>query len=260
MAEVRYELCLSPEVRTEAEVLSCFAQTVASGLPIDGGFASLTHTINVTDDLENTAMHIDLLYGREFGRRRYSARWWTGLRYFAYEGNLLAGAWLGASPPGEGFTDGTNLRLLNFAQETTGFGPTGIMEADFNFLDKHLQFFVSGQAAFMLLDLEADSGTFFTVVSDPISAVVFPAEGNLNQSRTKSAWQTAAEGGVRYHLKNGLHFELAYNITGYLDVVINPPLIQIPQSLIEAAQGTSAVFNTQDLVSDGWRAGIGFQF
>ena len=259
LAEVRYAACPMIQVRTEAEVLSCFAQTLL--LPLDDPQGpTLSHVLDVTDDLQNTAIHIDLLYGREFGRRRYSAHWWAGMRYFAYEGNLLAGAWLGVTPPGGGFTDGTNLRLLNFAQDTTGFGPTGIMEADFNFFDKRVQFFVSGQVAFLVLDLEADSGTFFTVVADGVPPVNAPAEGNLTQSRTKSAWQTAAEGGVRYHLKNGLHFEMAYNITGYLDVVINPPLIQIPQSLIEAAQGTSAVFNTQDLVSDGWRVGIGFQF
>jgi hypothetical protein len=68
------------------------------------------------------------------------------------------------------------------------------------------------------------------------------------------------EFGVRYKLTNGVTFEAAYNISGFLDVVLAPPQIQIPTSPIEAPQGTSAIYNTQDIVTDGATFGVSFQF
>ena len=65
---------------------------------------------------------------------------------------------------------------------------------------------------------------------------------------------------VRWRLRSGVSFELAYNITGYLDVILLPTRIRIAATEPEAQQGTSAVYNTQDLVFDGWRGGASFQF
>ena len=222
--------------------------------------ADISHGIAITDDLQNQARHVDLLYGREFGGRVFNGRWWGGLRHFAYEGNVLATAWLNLAQPGEGFTDGTTLRVLNFPQKSEGFGPTGVLEARFNFLDDHVALFLQGQVAFLTMSLETDTGQFFTLVEDTLNNVITPAAAQLATSRDKSTWQTAAEAGFRIKLTNGLEFEFAYSQGGYLDVVLNPPAIQIPLNPQEAAQGTSAIYSTQDLIIKGWRGGLSFQF
>jgi len=222
--------------------------------------ADLRLSKDVTDDLQNRIQFVDLLFGRTFGGRTFNARWWGGMRYFTYEGNIPAAAWLGGGEPGAGFTDGFLVRLLQLSQETTGFGPTGILEADFKILDERLVFYLQGQIAFMMLNLEMDSGPFLTYVTDTTNLVTVPVDGYLRETRNKSTWQDAAEIGVRVHLKNGLQLEVAYNITGLLDVVLLPTDIQIPSNLLEASQGSFALYNTQDYVLDGWRAGFAFQF
>ncbi len=226
------------------------------------GMPSFTLTQPVTDDLQNRQQHVDLVYGREFGGRRYSGRWWSGMRYFTYEGNQLATAYVSIGPADVGFTDGFNNPLLLFRQETSGVGPTGSMEAHFNFFSKRLQFYLKGEAAFMLLDLETDTGPFVTIVQSEIQpTVLIPVPARFNESREKSSWQTGAEVGMRIMLNSGLHFEAGYNVTGYLDSVLMPPKIQVPENLQEAnVQPPSAVYVTQDIVHDGWRAGIAFQF
>jgi hypothetical protein len=215
---------------------------------------------DVVDDLQNRTQFVDLLYGRTFGTRTWGARWWGGLRYFVYEGNIPVAAWLALSEPGAGFTDGSLIRLLQFSQKTSGWGPTGIMEADFKLFEERLVLYAQGQIAFMLLDLEMDSGPFVTYVTDTTNLVTVPVEGYLREVRAKSTWQNSIELGVRVHLKNGLQLEAAYNVTGLLDTVLLPTDIQIPTNLLEAPQGTSALYNTQDYILDGWRAGIAFQF
>jgi hypothetical protein len=215
---------------------------------------------NVTNDLQNRITSWDALYGRTFGRRRYSARWWAGLRYFEYKGNIPAAAWLALGQPGEGFTDGYNLTLMNLSQKTTSFGPTASLEADFNFFDEKLVLYLRGQAAFMMSSLEADSGAFITQVASTDGTVIFNAPANINSQVDKSTWQDAVEAGVRINLKMGLGITLAYQIQGYLDTVLLPSSIQIPENQQEVPQGTSALYNTQDLVLDGWYAGLSFQF
>ena len=212
--------------------------------------------------MQNRVYNVDLLYGREWGGRRFSGRWWAGLRSFEYEGNLIAGAWLNTSQPGLGFTDGTTLRLLSFRNTASGWGPTGIMEADFNFFGRVLQLYIQGQAAFVLEEVTADSGPFFTFVTSLGSGGSFqqPLPAQLTVTRDKTVWQTSGEIGLRVNLKFGLTFDLAYNVTGYLDAIILPAEIQIPGSAGQFGQGTTAIWNTQDLVYEGWRAGVGFQF
>jgi hypothetical protein len=142
-------------------------------------------------------------------------------------------------------------------------GPTGILEADFNFFDQRLQLYLLGQVAFMMTSLSTDSGLFATLLSTSTSGagtVLVPVDGRLSESRDKSTWQNAAEVGARFKLKNGLQFELAYNATGLLDVILLPNQIQIPEKIVEAPQGSSGQYKSQDYVLDGWRFGVAFQF
>ncbi len=214
----------------------------------------------VTDDLQNHTQLIDLLYGRTFGTRRFGARWWSGLRYFAYKGNLPAGAWLGGTEGGEGYTDGSLIHLLNFAQDTTGLGATGILEADFKFWEERLVLYLQGQVAFMLLDLQMDTGPFWVLVAEQGSSTPIPTPSRLIETRNKTTWQNSAEAGIRFGLKNGLQFEAAYNRIGLLDILLVPTDLQIPSNPQTAWQGTAALYNTKDQVLDSWRLGIAFQF
>ncbi len=214
----------------------------------------------ISDNLENRAQHWDFLYGKSWGPRRFRGRWWAGVRYFEYEGNVFATAWLTTTKAGGyGFTDGSLFHVLNFSQSTTGGGPTGSMEAQFKFFRERLSLYAMGQAAFVVLSLKTETGPFVTTVEDEAgSDLVVP--GQLSESISKSTWQTGFETGVRYRFDNGLELELAYNITGYLDAVIMPTSIRIPGTFSEARFGTSAIYRTQDYVLDGWRAGMSFQF
>ncbi len=54
--------------------------------------------------------------------------------------------------------------------------------------------------------------------------------------------------------------EVAFFKTGYLDAILTPTELRIPQSAQELARGTSAIFATQDIVMDGFRGSVGFQF
>lgn len=208
-------------------------------------------TAAMPDSLQNRVNTYDLVYGREFGRRRYSSRWWGGLRYFNYDGQLYGGAWLNTSNAGVYYTDGSFLRLLTISQEASGAGPVGSWEVDFNFYDKGLQFFLRGEAAFTFNRLKMDSGPFFQIV-DPSGGITLA--DRLVKSLDKSSWQDRAEAGVRVYLKNGLEFEIAYSITGYLDVILMPDLLQ-PGVTNEEPQTA-----TQDIVFTSFHVGAGYQF
>jgi hypothetical protein len=113
----------------------------------------------------------------------------------------------------------------------------------------------------MVMNIDMDTGLFTTLVANtgPIGATI-PLAARLEEQQTKSTWQTGAEVGVRLRLKNGLKLEASYGIVGFLDAILLPTQIRIPDNQQEATQGTSAIFNTQDYVLQGWRAGIAFQF
>jgi hypothetical protein len=212
----------------------------------------------IADDLQNRAQTYDLLYGREFGSRRIGAQWWGGLRYFAYEGNLFSTAWLMSSSE-TGFTDNALLPLLAFSQETSGFGPTGIMEVNYKFFDERLRCYVRAQAAFLLADLKVDSGEFSTLVFSDAGPIV-PIRARLTETRNKSTWNTALELGARYQMRNGVSIEAAVTRVGFLDAILLPDRIQIPVAPQEGGQGTSALYSTQDYNFDGYRLGVSFQF
>ena len=113
----------------------------------------------------------------------------------------------------------------------------------------------------MIMNINMDTGLFTTLVetTGQVGAKV-PIPGHLEESQTKSTWQTGAELGMRLRLKNGLKLEASYGIVGFLDAIMLPTQLRIPDNQQEAAQGTSAIYNTQDYVLTGWRAGIAFQF
>jgi hypothetical protein len=214
------------------------------------------------DDLQNRLQTVDALYGREFGGRRISSRWWAGMRYFRYEGHALGTAWLDSedSNDGSGFTDGVLLQPLLFAQDASGIGPSVSWEADFNFFNKGLVLYLKGQSAFTFNQIESDSGQFFTITRNPASGLDISAPARLVESRDKSSWQNSAELGARIHLGNGLEFELAYRRSGFLDVVLFPAQLRIPANESQSLSGVSAVYNTQDFRIDGWHGTVGFQF
>ena len=216
------------------------------------------------DDLQNRINTYDFVYGREFGGRRFGSRWWGGLRYFEYEGQMIATAWLNtgqsvpggsSGAPGEHFTDGSFLPFLNITQTTTGFGPVGSWEADFNFYNRALPLYIRGEAAFTFNSMEMDSGTFFQVIDEGPSGL--PAqilEDRLVKKLDKSSWQDRAEIGARLYMKNGLQFEIAYSIAGFLDFVLLPDLLQVGVTN-EAPQTV-----THDFIFDTLHVGAGFQF
>ncbi len=216
-----------------------------------------------SDNLQNRAQHWDALYGNSWGPRTFRGRWWAGLRYFQYDGNVVGTGWLATNTPGYGFTDGSFLHVLNYNQKTTGGGATASLEVQFRFFRERLALFAMGQAAFVVLSLDIDTGPFFTIAQDDTGADI-PAAAQLTESVSKSTWQNTFEGGVRYRFNSreakGIELELVYNVTGYLDAVLLPTSLRIPTNSQEARFGTSAIFRTQDLVYDAWRAGISFQF
>jgi hypothetical protein len=223
--------------------------------------ADIVSSSTMAANLQNRAQTYDLVFGKVWGPRNFQGRWFAGLRYFDYDGNIPQGAWLYTPPVGEGWTEGSLLRLVNYNQDTTGLGPTGLMEARFNFFDQRLQFYINGQATFIVLKIEADSGLFATLVeSTGVNPVKIPTDARLHETDTKSTWQTGAEAGFRYRFRNGLKLEMSYGVVGLLDVIHLPTEIRVPENQQEAPQGTSAIYNTQDYVLQGWRAGIAFQF
>ncbi len=229
---------------------------------IQFGVADLEVALSVPDNLGNRLQTLDLLYERDFGGRRVNGRWRGGLRHFRYEGSLPAAAWVlvGGGAPGDGWTEGLLNPLVSLSQDTTGTGPTGSVEIRANFFRRRLTLFAQGNVAFLLSDLEVDSGVFTTFVRDFTNQVFFAAPARLNASETKSAWQVGAEFGAQVELVRGLVLEIAASRTGYQDSLIVPTTISIPSRLEQISQGTVAVYGTRDIIADAWRFGLGYQF
>ena len=217
-------------------------------------------------NLQNAVVTWDALYGRDFGGRRFSSRWWGGVRYFEYEGQVLQTSWLNSNPnatPGAYFTDQSFLRLLNIGQEASGWGPVGSWEMNFNFFDKGLAFYLLGEAAFTFNSIDMDSGTFFGIVEATDRTVLAPMR--LKENRDKSSWQTSGEIGVRVRMRKGFEFELAYQRRGFLDLVLLPSSITIPMitgqiSINDPEDSVSALYSTQDIEIDSVHGLVGFQF
>jgi len=219
---------------------------------------TFSNSLNIAADLENRVQIADIVFGREFGPRRFEGVWWGGLRYFAYEGTLLQGAWLHGSR--DQYTDGVLLPLIHATQKSSGYGPTGSLGFQVNFFEKRFQLFASGKFAFTMSNIETDTGTFFSLTNGFDNSTTFTAPARLQAERSRTSWHTHVEGGMRLTLKNGLGLEIAYYKGGFLDAVITPTEIRIPQSAGNIPNGTTGFFATQDLKFDGWRSSLSFQF
>jgi hypothetical protein len=221
-----------------------------------------TVTQSVPENLNNRLQTFDVLYGQEFGKRRVSSRWWAGFRYMKYTGQIMAPAWLMSETfeAGVGFSDGTFLKSLLLSQETEGFGPTGSWEIDANFFDHRLQIYGKAQVAFLLSTIEVNSGPFVTMTEETGGTSILLADANLSESREKSVWNTAFEVGLRYTFFRSLTVEVGYHRAGFLDAIILPSQIIVPEKEQTIPNGTSALYGTQDYRVEGWHAGLGFQF
>lgn len=223
--------------------------------------------VSIPDNLHNNLVTWDALYGREFGGRRFSSRWWGGLRVFNYEGQMLATAWLDpAAAPGAAFTDQAFLPLINLEQKTSGWGPTGAWEADFNFFDKGLAFYLRAETAFSFNTLEVDSHNLFTIIETSTDAAADTlAPIRIAEKRDKSSWQAGGELGVRVRLVRGFEFELGYGTRGFLDAALLPSTITIPKNPGQIFKNdpeatVSALYLSQDVKIHGWHTSVGFQF
>ncbi len=228
---------------------------------VGAGTADLTFSSATTDTLKNATQTWDLLYQREWGGRRFRGAWSAGVRAFLYEGTVPMAAWLGLEsiPPGGQFTDGTVIRLVPLAQESKGWGPTGSGEAQYNFARGRVVVYLQARAAFLLQDMEVDSGPFVTYARDPsLGTILAPAR--LTQSLDKSVWQLTGELGARIRVLPGTHLLVAYAYRSYMDAMLLPVEIQIPRTDAQADNGTIALFKSHDLKIASYHAGLSFQF
>jgi len=221
-----------------------------------------TLTTTVPKSLGNRIQTWDLYYRREFGGVKIRSRWTAGLRYLTFDGSIATPAWLTgpSSAAGFGYTDGSQLDLVMMKQSTTGWGPVGSGEVDFNFFRQRLTLYALVQVAFILETLETDSGTFTYLTKDPSRPIYFPGAGNIQDSASKSTWNTCFEAGLRVRLLEGFNMILDWNTTGYLDAMLVPTQLSVPDNASQIALGTSARFVSRDYVVSSINLGLSFQF
>jgi len=212
------------------------------------------------NNLQNKLQTYDTIYFREFGGRETRAAWTAGIRYYTYEGNVPAGAWLNADAAGVGYTDGGVLRLMTFNQEASGVGPTFSLELQQRFWRDRFQIYGNAHTAFVFADLTADSGAFYTLVRDTTSGLFVPVPASLSRSTSKTTWQPGIEIGFRFQAVEGLFFYASWNLNSYQDVLLTPTSIIIPEGSGQAAQGVDGVYSSQDLEYEGGVFGITYQF
>jgi len=226
-----------------------------------------TTTIDVSGtvpkDLGNRIETWDLAYRREFGGVRIHARWQAGLRYFNYDGAIVTPLWLtgAVGTPGFGYSDGVINNLMLLQQSTSGYGPMGSGEVQFNFFRQRLTLYGELKAAFLVQSLSTDSGAFTYIATDPVGdGLPFPGSGHIHRDVDKTAWNIGAEIGVRVRLLQGFNLILDWNRTGYLDTVLVPYSISIPANASEAPLGTTARFVSRDFDVSTINLGLSFQF
>jgi len=219
---------------------------------------------SIPDNAQNRLQTWDALYARGFGGRVWSGRWTAGLRHLVYQGNVPTTAWLSTAPtfPGDHFTDGASLPLLVFNQDTSGSGPTGSLAVEYHLFKGRLTLYGESRFAFLLQDLNCDSGDFYTLVRTTSGGldIVATSPARLQNSVTKSSWNFGGEVGARFRVADGFGVNLAFNRTAYQDTVLLPYSITIPANPAEIPQGTVGLYQTKDLQFDSVRLGLTFQF
>ena len=224
---------------------------------------SATISTAVPNGLGNKIQTWDLSYRREFGGVRIRSRWTAGIRYLTFEGSIATPAWVtgASSTSGFGYSDGSTLDLILMQQSTTGWGPVGSAEVDFNFFRQRLTLYAMVQAAFLVESLETSSGTFTYMSRDPAAVgTYFPGKGYIEESLSKSSWNTGFEAGLRVKLLEGFNMILDWNTTGYLDTMLLPTELAIPDNASQIRLGTTARFISRDYIVSSINLGLSFQF
>lgn len=227
------------------------------------GTPTNTLTAVVPKSIGNRIQTWDLYYRREFGGVRIRSRWTAGLRYLTFDGAIVTPAWVtsASSTNGFGYSDGSQLALILMQQSTTGWGPVGSGEIQFNFFRQRLTLYAMVQAAMLLESLETDSGTFEYLARDPAAVDRYlPAAGRINQSLSKTSWNTTFEAGLRVRLLEGFNMILDWNTTGYLDTMLLPSDLLLPDNAPQVPLGATARFVSRDYVVSSINLGLSFQF
>ena len=237
----------------------------------DDGFADSnefrypTTTVNLSDtvpaDLGTRLTTWDLLYRREFGGVKIRSAWTAGVRYLDLDGAVPTPSWLvgPTSGSGFGFSDGVLNKMILMQQSTSGWGPTGSGEIDFNFFRQRLTLYGLVRAAFLIQKLETDSGAFTYFA--PIGTGVFiPGSGRFQESVSKTGWNTTFEVGARVKLLEGFHLIVDWNTSGYLDTFLLPERLSIPANASQVSLGTVATYISRDFVVSTVNVGLSFQF
>ncbi len=220
-------------------------------------------TAAVPKSIGNRIQTWDLYYRREFGGVRIRSRWTAGLRYLTFDGAIVTPAWVtgASSTNGFGYSDGSQLEMIVMQQSTTGWGPVGSGEIQFNFFRQRLTLYAMVQAAMILESLETDSGTFEYLARDPAADDrYFPGAGRIQESLSKTSWNTTFEAGVRVRLLEGFNMILDWNTTGYLDTMLLPTDLLLPDNAAQVALGATARFVSRDYVVSSINLGLSFQF
>ena len=214
-------------------------------------------------ELDNKTATYDLLYSRDWGGRRIWGSWSAGLRHFEYSGNLATAAWLialGNAPSGIAFSDGLVNPLLIFSQKTSGTGPTGSGAINFGFWRRRLVLYAEARFAFLVQNLDTDSGDFVTYGYQNTTDSLVPIPAHLSYSTSKSAWHVQGELGARLRILTNTHLLLALRRTSYMDAVFVPVTLIVPDNPQQASQSATAQFNTRDFLTDSLTLGLSYQF
>ncbi|HEX6850784.1 MAG TPA: hypothetical protein VF139_05195 [Candidatus Polarisedimenticolaceae bacterium] len=225
--------------------------------------ADVTSASSGPSNLGNRLQTIDLIYGREWGGRRIWGNWSAGLRSFRYTGNIPTSAWLislGAqAPPGIGYTDGLVNPLVVWSQDTEGLGPTGSGGINFGFSRRRVVLYAEARFAFLVQDLKTDSGDFLTYAFDSVDTI-YPVPARLQKSLSKSVWNVQVEFGARFRVVENTHVLVSYRRASYMDTVLVPVQLIVPDAPQQAGQPATAQFNSRDFKTDVLSLGLSYQF